>query len=116
MYIMIVEDQPEIASNLQEILTNEGHETQIASTIADARAMLDMDNQLPDIVFLDIYLPDGSGLELLEFAASTKIIIMTGTPREESLNTAFDRGVLAYLVKPFTLEDVLDAITLAGES
>lgn len=114
MYIMIVEDQPEIAANLQEILTNEGHEAQIAPTLADARAVLE--NQLPDIVFLDIYLPDGSGLDLLAFAESTRIIIMTGTPREESLNNAFDRGAVAYLVKPFSLQDVLDAITLAGES
>ncbi|MEO8609196.1 MAG: response regulator [Chloroflexota bacterium] len=114
MYIMIVEDQPEIAANLQEMLVNEGHETQIAPTIADARAVLD--NQSPDIVFLDIYLPDGSGLDLLEYADSIRFIIMTGTPREESLNTSFNSGAVAYLVKPFTLEDVLDAITLTGES
>ena len=114
MYIMIVEDQAEIAGNLQEILTNEGHETQIATTIEDARAVLD--NQLPDIVFLDIHLPDGSGLDLLDFADAVKFIIVTGTPREESLNMAFDRGAVAYLVKPFTLQDVLDAITLAGEN
>lgn len=113
MYILIVEDQPEIAANLQEILTNEGHETQLAPTLADAYTILD--NQLPDIIFLDIYLPDGSGLDLLQHADSVKIIIMTGTPKEESLNTSFDHGAVAYLVKPFSLEDVLDAIMLAGE-
>src|SRR5262249_12119510 len=114
MHILIVEDQPEIAANLQEILTNEGHETQIAPMLADAYAVLD--NQLPDLIFLDIYLPDGSGLDLLQYAESIKIVMITGTPQEESLNAAFDRGVVAYLVKPFSVEDVLDAIQLAGES
>jgi DNA-binding response OmpR family regulator len=113
MYILIVEDQPEIAANLQEVLTNEGHETQLAPTLADAYTILDI--QLPDLMFLDIYLPDGSGLDLLRYAESIKIVMITGTPQEESLNAAFDRGVVAYLVKPFSVEDVLDAIQLAGE-
>ena len=114
MYIVIVEDQEPIARNLQEILAHEGHETQIAANVADARAVIR--GRHPDLVFLDIHLPDGSGLDLLDFADAVKFIIITGTPREESLNIAFDRGAVAYLVKPFSLEDVLDAITLAGEN
>ena len=116
MHILIVEDQPEMAANLQEILTNEGHVTQIAETLEDARTLLD--NQLPEIVFLDIYLPDGMGFDLLDtpsVADAIKFIIMTGAAREESMHNAFDRGAVAYLVKPFTVDDVLDAITLAGE-
>ena len=57
-----------------------------------------------------------SGLELLDYADAVKFIIITGSPREESLNEAFDHGAVAYLVKPFTLQDVLDAIALAGET
>jgi DNA-binding NtrC family response regulator len=114
MYILIVEDQPEIAQNLQEILENEGHQTRIAASVGEGRARIR--ERHPDIVFLDVYLPDGIGLDLLDFAVTVKFVIMTGTPREESLNIAFDRGAVAYLVKPFTLQDVLDAITLAGES
>lgn len=113
MYIMIVEDQQPIAQNLQEILVHEGHTTQIAANVGEGRKMIRA--QQPDLVFLDIHLPDGSGLDLLDFADVVKFIIITGTPREDSLNAAFDRGAVAYLVKPFTLQDVLDAIALAGE-
>jgi len=114
MYIVIVEDQEPIARNLQEILAHENHETRLAATVAAARTMIRA--REPDLVFLDIHLPDGSGLDLLGFADVVKFIVITGSPREESLNIAFDRGAVAYLVKPFTLEDVLDAITLAGEN
>jgi DNA-binding response OmpR family regulator len=113
MYIVIVEDQPEIAANLQEILTNEGHNTKIAADVGAGRTAIRA--RQPDLVFLDIHLPDGSGLDLLDFADEIKFIVITGTPHEESLNAAFDRGAVAYLVKPFTLQDVLDAIALAAE-
>jgi two-component system, NtrC family, response regulator AtoC len=114
MYIVIVEDQQPIAQNLQELLTHEGHTTRIAANVGEGRKMIRA--RQPDLVFLDIHLPDGSGLDLLDFADVVKFIIITGTPREESLNTAFDHGAVAYLVKPFSLQDVLDAIKLAGES
>ena len=114
MHIMIVEDQAPIAQNLKELLAHEGHHTQMAATLASARTMLR--SRHPELVFLDINLPDGSGLELLDYADAVKFIIITGSPREESLNEAFDHGAVAYLVKPFTLQDLLEAITLTGES
>jgi two-component system, CitB family, response regulator len=114
MNIMIVEDQAPIAQNLKELLEHEGHHTQMVATLAAARTILRARH--PDLVFLDVHLPDGSGLDLLDYADAVKFVIITGTPREESLNTAFDHGAVAYLVKPFTLQDVLEAITLAGKA
>lgn len=114
MHILVVEDQAEIAQNLKALLEMEGHQAQVAATLAAAQKAIRA--RQPDLVFLDIHLSDGSGLDLLDFADAVKFIIITGSPTEDTLNTAFDHGAVAYLVKPFAMDDVLDAITRAGEN
>jgi len=109
MYILVVEDDPPVAKNLVELLENEGHQTDIAYGLAEARAR--MEERLPDVVFLDIYLPDGNGLELMNAPKSVAFIIITGTPREQTVNEALAKGASAYLAKPFLWDDVLDALT-----
>jgi two-component system, NtrC family, nitrogen regulation response regulator NtrX len=108
MYILIVEDEPPVASNLAELLENEGHQTGIAHNLADAHTQ--MGERIPDVVFLDIYLPDGSGLELMTAYKEAEFVIITGTPREQTVNEALAKGASAYLAKPFLLDDVLDAL------
>src|SRR5687768_14199851 len=113
MYILIVEDDPHIAANLAELLQNEGHQTAIAATVAAARASLLQ--RKPQIVFLDVYLPDGKGLDLLDDIQGIPFIVVTGTPEEDTADLAFDSGVVAYLVKPFLQADVLEAIAEVGQ-
>lgn len=112
MDILVVEDEPQIAKNLAELLATEGHETRVAHTVAQARDLIVA--RKPAVVFLDVHLPDGSGLDLLDANAGIAFIIITGTPAEETLDTAFAGGAVAYLVKPFSLVDVLDAIAQVG--
>lgn len=112
MYILVVEDDPHIAANLAELLENEGHQAVTAATIAGARSQIQA--RLPDAVFLDLHLPDGSGLDLLNKIEGVPFIVITGSPEEETVDVAFDRGVVAYLVKPFSLADVLEAIAEIG--
>ena len=113
MYILIVEDDPHIAANLAELLTNEGHEAATAATVADARVSLQ--GHKPQIVFLDVYLPDGKGLDLLDDIEGIPFIVVTGSPEEDTVDAAFNRGVVAYLVKPFLRADVLEAIAEVGK-
>ena len=112
MYILIVEDDPHIAANLAELLEHEGHQAVIAATVAGARGQIQ--TRIPDAVFLDLHLPDGSGLDVLNSSEGVPFVVITGSPEEESVDIAFDRGVVAYLVKPFSLADVLEAIAEIG--
>jgi DNA-binding response OmpR family regulator len=113
MYILIVEDDPNIAANLAELLTNEGHEAATAASVTAARASLQ--GRKPQIVFLDVYLPDGKGLDLLNDIKGIPFIVVTGSPEEDTADLAFDSGVVAYLVKPFLQSDVLEAIAQVGQ-
>ncbi len=112
MYILIVEDDPNIAANLAELLEKEGHQAAIADSIAETGRLLQ--ERKPQMVFLDLHLPDGSGLDLLDSIEGIPFIVITGSPEEATVDVAFDRGVVAYLVKPFLLADVLEAIAEVG--
>lgn len=112
MYILIVEDDPNIAANLAELLTNEGHEAVTAASVAAARASIQ--GRKPQIAFLDMYLPDGKGLDLLPDIEGIPFIVVTGSPEEATVDAAFNRGVVAYLVKPYLYDDVLEAIAEVG--
>ncbi|MFP3578534.1 response regulator [Arthrobacter sp. fls2-241-R2A-200] len=59
----------------------------------------------PDLVLLDVYLPDGSGLDLLG-QLDIDAIILTAASDAPSIRTAFRRGALGYLLKPFTAESL----------
>ncbi|WP_077489726.1 response regulator [Sinomonas mesophila] len=67
----------------------------------------------PDLVLLDTYLPDATGLELLR-SLDTDTLMLTAAADPESVRTALRRGALGYLIKPFGAEDL--ATTLRGYS
>ena len=114
MYILVVDDEPQVAKSLTELLAMEGHEAGVAYGIGEAQASIQ--RRTPDIVFLDLHLPDGNGLDLLDSVEGVPFIVITGTPEEETVDAALSRGAAAYLVKPFSLADVLDAIAEIGQS
>jgi response regulator of citrate/malate metabolism len=72
-----------------------------ARTAADARAKA----ASADLVLLDVYLPDESGLHLLPHLAAD-VIMATAAADRESVRTAFSRGALHYLIKPFTAAEL----------
>lgn len=79
-----------------------------ARTAAEARTLLA--DLRPDLVLLDTYLPDESGLDLLrDIAADT--IMLTAASDTATVRTAYARGALNFLVKPFTAEQLADRLT-----
>jgi len=76
-----------------------------ARSAADARAKA----AGADLVLLDVYLPDESGLDLLPGLAAD-VIIATAATDPESVRTAFSRGALHYLIKPFTAGELADRL------
>lgn len=84
----------------------------IAHTLADARDQIDV--LAPDLILLDVYFPDGNGLELLrELRASdsgSDVILITAAKEVETLRSALRGGVFDYILKPLVFERLQEAL------
>jgi len=100
-HALIVEDDEDSAQMLASLVKREGHSVATAASLAAARRFLAM--QLPDVLLLDLNLPDGNGLELFEdsaLVADTEVVLMTGQASLETSIKALRLGAADYLVKP----------------
>src|SRR5262249_1507099 len=98
---LIIEDEPNERLGLSALLDAEGFRTRTADSIAAARRRLTA--SVPELVILDLSLPDGSGLELMEDLGGSsrpEIIVLTGHATVESAIQAIRGGARDYLVKP----------------
>ena len=109
--ILIVEDEESITTPLAEALEQDGFKTEIAHTVADA---LGRGRTLrPDLVLLDIGLPDGSGLDVCRALRSTSnvpIIILSARGEEADRVVGLELGADDYVVKPFSAREVIARI------
>jgi len=86
---------------LAALVAREGHSVSSAGTLASARQLLAMHQ--PDLLLLDVHLPDGSGFELFENAellSDTEVVLITGQASMETSIKALRLGAADYLVKP----------------
>ncbi len=103
--VLVVEDDDNSSELLTTVVEAEGYAVAVARTLAEARQLLVVHR--PDIVILDLGLPDGSGLELFEDDAlrgSTEVILITGNASVETSIQALRLGAADYLVKPVSLK------------
>jgi len=109
--ILIIDDEEDLCWLLTNTLQEKGYNISIANTISDGTALL---REAPDLLFLDLKLPDGDGMDLLprigEITPQTSVIIISGYGSEEKMREAKDRGVCSFLDKPFTEEKILETI------
>lgn len=109
--ILLIEDDYRLRTEISAALTEARYSTITARTLADARAQLRSE---PDLILLDLMLPDGSGLELCrELRANgldTPIIAVTARDAIEQRVEGLDAGVDDYLVKPFSVVELLARI------
>jgi two-component system KDP operon response regulator KdpE len=116
--VLLVEDDRELRATLREALSVEGYRVQVAASLADARALWShwpADSSL-DVVLLDLGLPDGEGASLLaELRAQTQIpvLIVSARQQEGQKVQLLDSGADDYLVKPFSLEELLARMRVA---
>ena len=111
--ILIVDDELGIRDLLMEILNDEGHHVEVAENAAQARAARLRDR--PDLVLLDIWMPDTDGVTLLKEWSSTgaltmPVIMMSGHATIDTAVEATKIGALAFLEKPITLQKLLKAV------
>jgi DNA-binding NtrC family response regulator len=105
--ILFVDDDSDFTLAVQPLLQGEGHEVRIATCLAEARTLLSQGKF--DVLFVDLLLPDGSGLELVS-EDGPKTIIITGHPSIESAIRAVRGSVVDYLVKPVDRSALLKSL------
>lgn len=112
--LLIVDDEKNIRTSLSRSLSLEGYECETAATIGEAQRALAQ--SLPDLVMLDVKLPDGNGLDLLVALkasnASLPIIMMSGHGTIDMALEAIRRGAHDFIEKPLSTERIL--ITLGN--
>lgn len=111
--ILVVDDELGIRDLLSEILFDEGHQVELAENAAQAREL--RQNMRPDLVLLDIWMPDTDGVSLLkEWSASglltMPVIMMSGHATIDTAVEAVKIGAQAFLEKPITLQKLLHAV------
>lgn len=103
-------DDSRLARKELAVLLSEQSRYEIVGEAADVKSALEMVNQLkPDLLLLDIHLPDGSGFDLLEQANHIPKVIFT-TAYEQHALRAFEVNALDYLLKPITSERLFQAL------
>jgi DNA-binding NtrC family response regulator len=117
--ILVVDDEVGIRELLSEILADEGHQVLAAESAAEARRL--RERARPDLVLLDIWMPDTDGISLLkEWAASGQltmpVVMMSGHGTIETAVEATRIGALDFLEKPIALQRLLGTVKRALRS
>jgi len=101
--VLLVEDDPIIGPTLRRTLAAAGNEVLLASTAAEARAIAE--GRRPDLILLDLGLPDGDGVDLCRELraqhAGATIVMLTARTEEVDVVIGLDAGADDYLLKPF---------------
>src|SRR5437867_2729317 len=106
--LLVVEDEPVLARNLGKAFARQGFDVVHAGTVAEARRIAG--EQPPDIALLDLRLPDGSGLEVLDALVAADpelpVIMMTAFASVSDAVQAMQRGACDYVQKPLQLDEI----------
>ena len=116
--ILLVEDESSIAEPLAELLEREGFAAEVASNLEQAR--LALAKEAPDLVLLDVMLPDGDGRDLardIRKDSDVPIVMLTARGEEIDRVLGLELGADDYVVKPFSARELTASRTLtkAGE-
>lgn len=115
--LLIVDDEIEFATTLAERMELRGIATQTANNGKEALEMVH--SSPPDVVILDLKMPDMSGLEVLEriktMQPAIEVIMLTGHGSTASGIEGMEKGAFDYIMKPVDLNDLLEKLKLAYE-
>lgn len=112
--ILLVEDEANIRNLVATMLETAGYQTILADSCANAKMMWAC--YLPDLIILDLGLPDMDGMNLLDFVRQdslTPIIVLSARANEADKISALDRGANDYITKPFGAGELLARVRAA---
>lgn len=115
--ILVIEDNPDIRENISELLRLEGFVISTAANGIDGveKAL----NELPDLVLCDVMMPELDGFGVLrqlrtdDRTALTPLIFLTARSEKADIGYGLSKGAIAYLVKPFTDDQLINAVLSA---
>src|SRR5215204_750401 len=116
-HILVVDDEADIRGLLKEILSEEGYDVDVAGDAGQARAS--RARQLPDLVLLDIWMPDTDGITLLRewqgatAEATCPVVMMSGHGTVETAVEATRLGAFDFVEKPLSLAKLLRTVERA---
>src|SRR5450631_3074275 len=118
-HILVVDDEADIRTLLEEILSEEGYEVEVAANAVQARAA--RARQTPDLVLLDIWMPDTDGITLLREwsragAPGCPVVMMSGHGTVETAVEATRLGAFDFIEKPLSLAKLLRVVERALDS
>ncbi|MBW8846722.1 MAG: sigma-54-dependent Fis family transcriptional regulator [Burkholderiales bacterium] len=106
-HALVVDDDPDSAASLRSLIAGEQFTVAVAHNLRDARRQISL--QQPDILLLDLRLPDGNGLDLLadpKLVADSEVVLCTGHANLETSIQALRLGAADYLIKPVNLKQL----------
>ena len=111
--ILVAEDETLIRMDLVEMLTEAGYEVIAQATNGEEAITLATEHK-PDLAILDVQMPVLDGISAAEKIISiAPVLMLTAFSQRELVDRARDAGVMAYVVKPFTISDLVPAIEIA---
>jgi two-component system, NtrC family, response regulator AtoC len=110
-HVLVVDDERDTAATMAMLIADEGFTVATAGSLRDARRQMAL--QAPDLVFIDLQLPDGSGMRLLEddsLREQRNVVLVTGHGDVESSVQALRLGAVDYLLKPIAPEQLHEVL------
>ncbi|MFM7775655.1 MAG: ANTAR domain-containing response regulator [Actinomycetota bacterium] len=111
--ILIAEDETLIRMDLAEMLRENGYE--VIGEATNGEEAITLANELkPDLAILDVKMPKLDGITAAETIVKiSPVLMLTAFSQKDLVERALDAGVMAYVVKPFTIDDLIPAIEIA---
>ncbi|HEX7827212.1 MAG TPA: ANTAR domain-containing response regulator [Mycobacterium sp.] len=113
--VLIAEDEALIRLDLAEMLREEGYD--VVGEAGDGQEAVELaEKLLPDLVIMDVKMPRRDGIDAATEIAAKRIapiVVLTAFSQRDLVERARDAGAMAYLVKPFSITDLIPAIELA---
>jgi DNA-binding NtrC family response regulator len=112
MKILVIDDEAVVLDSCKKILSSEGFEVMLVPTVDDALTLLEQDGF--SLLLIDIKMPRRDGLSLMdvlrERGERIPIVVMSGYQTAETIEEATRRGADAFIPKPFTPDELLNAV------
>ncbi len=111
--VLLVDDEPNIIMSLEFLMKKSGFKVFIARD--GTEAINAIDNEVPDVVILDIMMPQVDGYEVCEYikkekALSTRVIFLTAKGKESDVSKGYEAGADFYMTKPFSTKKLVSKV------
>ena len=113
--VLIADDEPNIVTSLEFLMTRGGYEVQVARNGEEALALVE--SFVPDLVLLDVMMPQRSGYEVCQKLRARpewrhiKIVMLSAKGREAEVSKGLSLGADAYVTKPFSNRELLERVS-----